>query len=232
MSVYFVQAGDRGPIKIGISKNVNSRISSLQTANSKELVLLGIIESNADENLEAKLHSLFAKDLARGEWFNPSPELLEYICRNTIRLSAKSEIINQTEAYATDFDESDLFIQPDYYFLDLRIEEFTNWDGTTQHRFVASYMSPRSGDTNCAVIPLCDSSEKTSDNFYNNWIRFVRFFENIGIPPCPETAASDKTGEKTERYYYSVIKRISDIIHNDGLRITLSRSGLQRIGCI
>jgi len=75
--VYFIQAGDDGPIKIGITKNVESRRAGLQPGSPIVLSLLCAIPgTRANERM---LHKHFADDRLHGEWFNPHPELLEYI---------------------------------------------------------------------------------------------------------------------------------------------------------
>ena len=75
--IYFIQAGDDGPIKIGITKNVESRREGLQSGSPIVLSLLCAIPgTRANERM---LHTHFADDRLHGEWFNPHPELLEYI---------------------------------------------------------------------------------------------------------------------------------------------------------
>ncbi len=77
--IYFIQAGDDGLIKIGSSTNVNQRLNALQSASPEKLRLLVSINDNKDNSLEKQLHSKFAKDRIRGEWFNPSTELMYII---------------------------------------------------------------------------------------------------------------------------------------------------------
>ena len=78
-SVYFVQAND-GHIKIGLARDVQKRLASLQTAHAHELVLLVAIEGTF--RLEQSLHRKFAHLRLRGEWFRPEPELLELIAQS------------------------------------------------------------------------------------------------------------------------------------------------------
>jgi len=75
--VYFVRAGDGGPIKIGTARNVNARLDTLQIGSSEELTLLALIPG--DEKVERKLHREFRHLRIRGEWFEPAPELLARI---------------------------------------------------------------------------------------------------------------------------------------------------------
>lgn len=75
-SVYFIQAGESGPIKIGKTDNdVQERLRALQTGNHVELRVL------AKSRLlsESRLHSIFCHLCIRGEWFRPATELLDAI---------------------------------------------------------------------------------------------------------------------------------------------------------
>jgi len=72
MYVYFIRAGNNGPIKIGVAVNVESRMETLQTGNHLELRIVTKIK--CDSRLDAygkenKFHRLFAKKRLRGEWF-------------------------------------------------------------------------------------------------------------------------------------------------------------------
>jgi hypothetical protein len=75
--VYFIQSGDNGPIKIGISHNPKSRLTELQTAHHDKLRILKVVDG--DERREGGLHSKFEKYRLNGEWFKNDPELLSYI---------------------------------------------------------------------------------------------------------------------------------------------------------
>ena len=74
--VYFIQVEDNGPIKIGMTSDPtgNSRLKAIQTSNPYNLKLLSIIESN-----EREIQKRFAKYRIKGEWFEPSPELFNFI---------------------------------------------------------------------------------------------------------------------------------------------------------
>ena len=76
--VYFIQAGEDGPIKIGFAKSVvgiKKRLAGFQTCHAQTLHLLGYVEGSRDE--EAEYHALFASSRLRGEWFSPTPHLLQ-----------------------------------------------------------------------------------------------------------------------------------------------------------
>jgi|GEM_PF-5585144 len=75
--VYFLQAGETGPIKIGTSQNPRKRIASLRTATAEELRVLKIVKGS--KTLETTLHDRFTSIRKRGEWFLPTQELLDFI---------------------------------------------------------------------------------------------------------------------------------------------------------
>jgi len=78
--LYFVQQGENGPVKIGITNNIESRLSSIQTGNPQKLNLLFFLpyetKSFAAKD-EAYLHCLFSHLNLSGEWFDPKPFLGE-----------------------------------------------------------------------------------------------------------------------------------------------------------
>lgn len=78
--VYFVQRGEDGPIKIGRSRNVVSRLSSLRGSCPDPLRLLGTLDEGSGVE-ESTIHARFdsARVRRRGEWFKPVPELLSFI---------------------------------------------------------------------------------------------------------------------------------------------------------
>lgn len=75
--VYFVQAVEGGPIKIGWSVDPDKRLKELQGGNPKELKLIGI--EAGDMQHERELHGRFRDHRMFGEWFMPEPVILEYI---------------------------------------------------------------------------------------------------------------------------------------------------------
>jgi len=77
MSVYFVQEEDNGLIKIGYSKNPNRRLKSLQINNPRKLNILKVIDGAMCR--ETYLHHRCSRFNAKGEWFHPHSELIDYI---------------------------------------------------------------------------------------------------------------------------------------------------------
>jgi len=87
--VYFIFNPDSDAIKIGIAKNVQRRLASLQTSNAAKLELLTSIKVenfHAARELEQFLHQEFAEFYLRGEWFRSNFKLLEYIRGKSDRL--------------------------------------------------------------------------------------------------------------------------------------------------
>jgi hypothetical protein len=80
--LYFLQAGDDGPIKIGCAVNVFERARYLQCGHYEELFILGLLDG--DQSQEDRLHRMFAHLNIRGEWFQPGGELKEFVSSQTM----------------------------------------------------------------------------------------------------------------------------------------------------
>lgn len=76
--VYFLQCGTDGPIKIGIAADTITRVSVLQTACPWKIRILAKYVGGG-RALESALHKRFARSNTHGEWFLPTPELLQFI---------------------------------------------------------------------------------------------------------------------------------------------------------
>ena len=74
MPVYFIQAGEDGPVKIGSAKDVAKRVINLQSGNHKKLRLISVRPGGLTE--EGLIQKQFADDRLTGEWFRPSDRLL------------------------------------------------------------------------------------------------------------------------------------------------------------
>ena len=87
--IYFIQAGQGGPVKIGFTKDemtLNGRIESLQTGNHQKLRLLWLAEG--DERLERFVHRRLKAFRLNGEWFQWTPEIEEfYVVARTLNLT-------------------------------------------------------------------------------------------------------------------------------------------------
>jgi len=77
--IYFIRCGKPGgPIKIGMSHNVERRLLSLQTSNPYKLTLIVKIQFDSKkqtEKIEKWLHNRFKRKHLRGEWFKGSIKL-------------------------------------------------------------------------------------------------------------------------------------------------------------
>lgn len=74
--VYFVNCEAAKAIKIGISRDVRSRLSSIQTGNPFKLSLIGCVPGTITE--ERILHEYFSEIRAVGEWFYTNDRLIRY----------------------------------------------------------------------------------------------------------------------------------------------------------
>jgi len=83
--IYFLTAGEGGPIKIGKTKDIINRISVLQTGNHVELILLRL--SRGNRNDEKMWHEKYDYLKIRGEWFAPDENILKEIYKLDIALA-------------------------------------------------------------------------------------------------------------------------------------------------
>ena len=80
--IYFIRAGESGPIKIGFTTGQpEARITKLQTAHFERLRLLGSMPGTPMD--ERRLHVKFAAERLNGEWFLPSDALMNLIASIT-----------------------------------------------------------------------------------------------------------------------------------------------------
>jgi hypothetical protein len=78
VTVYFIQHGEGGDIKIGhTSRDPYGRMAALQTGTPLVLTLLATVPGGSKE--EGELHEKFTALKVRGEWFRPEPPLLGFI---------------------------------------------------------------------------------------------------------------------------------------------------------
>jgi hypothetical protein len=75
--IYFIQKGEGGPIKIGMTTNLKKRRAAIQTHSDEKVILLAQLDGGARR--ENEIHSMFEQDRKHGEWFRPSEKLLEYV---------------------------------------------------------------------------------------------------------------------------------------------------------
>lgn len=74
-TVYFIQRGETGPIKIGRTRHdPRKRMAAIQVGSAERLRFLGCC---AEE--ERKIHLQFQQHRMSGEWFLPHREILDFI---------------------------------------------------------------------------------------------------------------------------------------------------------
>ena len=77
--VYLVGA-DNGLHKIGKSVNVTNRVTEFGIKLPVKTWLVHSFQSNQYDKVELQLHEMFADKRSHGEWFNLTPEDIEYFC--------------------------------------------------------------------------------------------------------------------------------------------------------
>jgi hypothetical protein len=78
--IYFMQATDGGPVKIGHSADVPTRVRQLASHYRKPLAVLATMDGDREE--EAEIHARFAHlRFGRTEQFRPASELMAFIGR-------------------------------------------------------------------------------------------------------------------------------------------------------
>src|SRR4051812_18350249 len=77
---------DRGPVKIGITGNVDARFCALQTASPYPLQLVHVFtapDAQCARGVERAFHEIQAKHRTHGEWFDLSPVVaVQIMCLN------------------------------------------------------------------------------------------------------------------------------------------------------
>ena len=94
MYVYFIRAGNNGPIKIGMADNVEKRMDSLQIGNHLKLQIVTKIKFGSRPEAfdrECQFHKMFSHKRIRGEWFE-----------GDIRINALSELSEVDRAVLED----------------------------------------------------------------------------------------------------------------------------------
>ncbi len=73
--IYLIQAGEGGPVKIGVAKNPMARLQELQVGHPEKLVLIDSIDAFYSYENEQNLHRELWHLRIRGEWFRPENEV-------------------------------------------------------------------------------------------------------------------------------------------------------------
>lgn len=75
--VYFIQAGENGPVKIGWSKKITERVAGLQVGNPVKLTILRTVV--AEPWVESWFHDEFDELRLQGEWFSFDEKMLSLL---------------------------------------------------------------------------------------------------------------------------------------------------------
>ena len=80
--IYFIRSGAEGPIKVGTCHEgaLAARLSALQIGNPNPCEIIATMDG--DRDIERQIHVVFRQHNQRGEWFDPDPEVLDFIKRN------------------------------------------------------------------------------------------------------------------------------------------------------
>jgi hypothetical protein len=84
--IYFIQASDGGPIKIGQTVRLSTRIKQHAVDRGATMRLLGVMDGG--RAVEQSIHLMFShlrvnQRSAVSEWFEPAPELIAFIESNS-----------------------------------------------------------------------------------------------------------------------------------------------------
>lgn len=74
--LYAILRADTNEIKIGFSRNVDRRFRLLQASHGAPLELIGKVRGTVVD--EQYIHTRFASERKMGEWFNATPEILQW----------------------------------------------------------------------------------------------------------------------------------------------------------
>lgn len=77
-NIYFLVAEELSLVKIGKARNVEKRVTFIQTASPVELELVSVLRS-VEPTQENLIHSRFDGQRTRGEWFKLNDELREFV---------------------------------------------------------------------------------------------------------------------------------------------------------
>jgi Meiotically Up-regulated Gene 113 (MUG113) protein len=96
--VYLIGSPDHGHVKIGIAKDVERRLATLQTGNHHTLQVLATMPGGL--RLERLLHSYFADRHTRGEWYEfPARDAVAHV-RILLEAVAKVVAAHQTSTHS------------------------------------------------------------------------------------------------------------------------------------
>lgn len=80
--IYIARRPDTGAVKVGRARNLWARLRAIQTSNDVTIELLAAWRSSPAD--EALIHGFLAPHRKRGEWYNPTPLILDWIERQSL----------------------------------------------------------------------------------------------------------------------------------------------------
>jgi hypothetical protein len=113
LSVYFIQVGDDGPVKVGWSADPSKRLAQLQTSHPDKLYIRGVTIGSAFT--ERDIHARLAAHRLNGEWFQPHSDVFAEIAtpyhdvtevQTGLDLAGRLLSIAGNRLAAMDFDEA------------------------------------------------------------------------------------------------------------------------------
>jgi hypothetical protein len=96
MYIYLIESLETGQFKIGLSKNPNKRINTLQTGNGGELKLIYTFKTNYPNKLERYLHNIFSHENTIGEWFNFSHSSIVELKKECYKMEKNYDYLNKS----------------------------------------------------------------------------------------------------------------------------------------
>lgn len=99
--IYFVRAGDDGPIKIGTTTQLTIRLAGLKydpVAEGRDIILLAVMDGG--RSVEKSLHRRFSHLRIKGEWHSAADDLLEYIASEGKSVDPDSDELGQVTILA------------------------------------------------------------------------------------------------------------------------------------
>jgi hypothetical protein len=76
--IYLIRSGETNRYKIGLSKNVPSRLNTLQTGNPEKLSVIQVIPVIDAHKQEQELHRYYQANRVSGEWYALTEEDVRY----------------------------------------------------------------------------------------------------------------------------------------------------------
>ena len=89
--VYIIKFQNTDKYKIGITKNLKSRISQFSTGNPDNIIIEYFIATKHYKSLEKHFHNIFKNNKMKGEWFKFTTKDLQEL-KSTLVVLAKSDL--------------------------------------------------------------------------------------------------------------------------------------------